>query len=205
GSAASLDDGTIAKGLKEALTVGAERATALASKEDGFLGNDLIRIPLPKPLRKVGRALREVGMGARADELETAMNRAAERASGEAKDVLWTAVKGMTLEDARGILQGGDTAATDYFRRKTEEGLRARFRPIVTEKMAEVGVARQYNELTAAYASIPFAPALKDVNLDDYVTGKALDGLYALLALEEKRIREDPAARATDLLKKVFK
>lgn len=192
-----------AAGVREALGVATDRAVALASKPGGFLDNSLIHIKPPKTLRKIGSALRAVGMGQQVDELEVSMNRAAERASQEAKPVFVDAIKGMTLQDALGIVRGGDTAATDYFRGATEEKLRARFRPIVAASLSRVGARNQYNAVVERYRALPLAEPTT-LDLDDYTTKKTLDGLFKLLAQEETKIRKDPAKRTTSLLKKVF-
>ena len=190
-------------GVREALTVATDRAVALASKPGGFLDNPLIHIKPPKTLRRIGKALRAIGMGAQVDELEVGMNRAAELASREAKPVFVDAIKGMTLADAASIVRGGETAATDYFRGATEQRLRARFQPIVASSLASVGVRKQYDALVARYRALPLAePA--NLDLDAYTTNKALDGLFALLAEEERKIRKDPAKRTTRLLRRVF-
>jgi len=198
-----LDEATVAAGLKDALRVGTERTANGVSVLDGFLGNALIRIALPEEFHDMAGALRTVGFGRQVDELEVAMNRAAERAAGEAKGVFWDAIKRMSIADAFAILRGDDDAATRYFRNATEDELRSRFGPIVHAKMEEVGLYRIYQELSGYYDRIPLVkkPA---VDLDAYVTDRALGGLFTVLALEEKRIREDPAARTTELLRRVF-
>jgi hypothetical protein len=198
-----LDDATIVSGLREALQVGTQRASASVSRTDGYFGNARIRIPLPQELESAAGTLRSVGLGGKVDEFELAMNRAAEAAAGEAVDVFWTAIKSMTIADARGILNGPDTAATAYFRRTTEAQLEARFAPIVNDKMTALGTVRVYDQLVAAYEALPLTtkPAFDP---RAYVTDRALDGLFAVLGDEEKRIRDDPAARTTELLRKVF-
>lgn len=198
-----LDEQTISAGLKEALRVATERTVESTSKLDGFLGNALIRILLPEQFETVAKTLRTVGLGAQVDELEVGMNRAAERAAGEATNVFLNAISQITLKDATSILNGGDNAVTDFFRSHTEESLHDRFKPIVTEKMSEVGLYNVYNGLTDYYNKIPLvtSPAL---DLDEYVTQHALDGLFTILGQEEKRIRTDPVARTTELLRRVF-
>lgn len=198
-----LDDATIVQGLQEALHVGTQRAAASTSRTDGFFANPRIRIPLPRELSTVAKTLRTAGFGSKVDEFELAMNRAAEQASGEAVDVFWNAIRRMTFADARGILQGDSTAATTFFRRTAGEELRARFRPVVVARMNELGYVRKYDELVDLYASLPLTtrPAFRP---EDYVTDRALDGLFTVLGDEEKRIREDPAARTTALLRRVF-
>ncbi len=200
----AVDEKTASSGLREALRVGAERAVKLTSKPDGFLGNPQIRIPLPGQVEKAAALLRPMGMGAQVDELEVSMNRAAERASKEALPVFTDAIKKMTIQDARGILGGDDTAATAYLRRTTGESLRARFRPIVDNAMNQVGTVKTYDQLVASISSVPFA-GKPNLDVRSYVTQKALDGLFFMVGEEEKRIRTDPAARATDLLKSVFR
>ncbi len=198
-----LDEKTVTAGLKEALRVGTERAVDNTSKLDGFLGNALIRIVIPEQFEDASEVLKSMGFGKQVDNFEIAMNRAAERASGEAIDIFWNAITRMTLADAFGILNGGETAATDFFRDRTEEELRSRFNPIVKQKMSDVGLYQLYNDLKDYYDKIPMttAPAL---NLDEYITEKTLNGLFVVLGQEEKRIREDPLARTTDLLRRVF-
>ncbi len=203
GAGGALDEGTVAAGLKEALHIGTDRSVITTSKEDGFFGNPLIRIPLPKEFETVASTLRGIGINKPVDEFELAMNRAAEMAAGEAKDVFWLAITEMTLSDAMGILNGGDRSATDYFYAHTSDRLRTKFRPIVTEKMQEVGVYNTYNELLDKYSRIPFV-SKPSIDLDGHITEKALGGLFDTLAGEEKKIREDPAARTTALLRKVF-
>ena len=192
-----------AAGVREALSVATDRAVALASKPGGFLDNPLIHIKPPKTVRKIGRALRAIGMGQQVDELEVGMNRAAERASQEAKPVFVDAIKGMSLQDALGIVRGSETAATDYFRGAPEERLRARFKPIVASSLAKVGARNQYNALVERYRALPLAEPTT-LDLDDYTTKKTLDGLFSLLADEERKIRRDPAKRTTSLLRRVF-
>lgn len=198
-----LDEPTVAAGLREALRVGTQRATDSTSRVDGFFGNALIRIAVPQQYRGVASTLRDLGLGSKVDEFELSMNRAAEAASGEAFAVFRTAIARMTIADAFAILGGGKTAATDYFREQTAAELKRRFQPIVSEKMEAVGVYRVYNDLTARYDQLPVEkpPA---VDLDEYITGRAVDGIFTVLAGEEQRIREDPVARTTALLRKVF-
>jgi hypothetical protein len=203
GSAGPSGEARIVEGLKQALEVGTERAVGRTSQPDGFLGNPNIRIPLPDSLATMAKGLRAVGLGGRVDELEVAMNRAAEEASAEAVDVFWQGIRQMSFADARAILASDDTAATAYFERTTREPLRVRFEPIVAERMRDVGLARLYGDLVARYATLPFTEK-PTLNLEGYVTSGALDGLFHVLGEEERRIREDPAARTTALLKEVF-
>ena len=199
-----LDEATVTAGLKEALRVGTERTTLSVGGVDGYLANALIRIAIPDDLRQVTDRMRQVGLGAYVDELEVGMNRAAEAAAGEARDVFWSAITSMTIADAFGILNGDDTAATEYFRERTAATLEARYRPIVRRKMETVGLARLYEDLLAAYDTIPLTSKPELEPLDRYVTDRALDGLFSVLATEERKIREDPAARTSELLRRVF-
>jgi hypothetical protein len=199
----ALDERTVAAGLKEALRIGTDRTVSSTARVDGFLANALIRIVLPDQLAPMGGMLRTVGLGSQVDALEVSMNRAAELAAGEAREIFVDAISRMTLTDAFNILNGGDSAATTYFRDRTEDTLRNRFRPVINQKMNEVGLYRLYGQLVAAYTAIPLATE-PPINLSDYVTEKSLDGLFAILAQEETRIRRDPAARTTELLRKVF-
>jgi len=193
------------RALKQALVLGARRAVGRASETDGFFGNPTIRIPLPESVEKVGESLRSLGMGQVVDEFELSLNRAAEEAAAEATPILVDAVKNVGFEDVLSILTGGDTAATDTLRAKTGERLAAVFKPIITKKMDEVGVTRSYERLMERGG--PLVMLLgggEEQDLPDYVTGKALDGLFALVAEEEAKIRKDPAARTTELLERIF-
>jgi hypothetical protein len=202
--ASPLSESTTASGLKDALRIATERAVESTSRTNGFLDNPKIRIPLPGKLEGVATALRGIGMGAQVDELETSMNHAAEKASAEATPVFVDAISQMTFKDASKILQGNDTAATQYFRKKTSEPLRTRFSPIVGDAMKDVGVTKLYDQLIGQYTkSVPFASAPK-LDLNGYVTDQTLAGLFTVVGEEEKKIRTNPAARATDLLKQVF-
>ena len=198
-----LDESTVAAGLKEALQVGTERGVTTTSTIDGFLGNALIRIGLPEEYHKAAGLLRTAGFGSYVDELEVSMNRAAEQASAQARGVFWDAIKRMTIADAFAILQGADNAATEYFRAQTEAELRSRFLPIVTTKMEEVGLYRAHNDLMEYAQRVPFIE-VPTVDMDAYVTDNALKGLFTVLAQEELKIREDPAARTSALLRRVF-
>jgi hypothetical protein len=199
---AGLSNDKIIAGLKEALRVSTGKAVALTGKPDGFLKNEAIKILLPPKLQSVGKGLRMLGMGARVDELEVGMNRAAEQATPEAKRIFIAAVQKMSFDDARKILTGGDTAATEYFRRASFEDLTAAFSPIVNRSMRRVGVVQQYNRVLE---SAPGGSALAgQFDLNKYVVGKTLDGLFLMLGNEEKKIRKDPMAQTTSLLKEVF-
>jgi hypothetical protein len=203
GGAGVLTNATIIDGLKEALSVGTGNAVGQTSRPGGFANNPLLRIPLPGQLNDVAKGLRAVGMGGLLDDLEAKMNAAAEQASSQAKPIFLNAITQMTFADAKTILQGSDTEATDYFRDKTGPSLRNVYSPIVSRVMDEVGVVRQYNAVLDRFAALPFT-SKPNLRLEDYVTEKALDGLFSVLASEEKKIRTDPAARVTALLQKVF-
>ncbi len=201
-STAGLTDEKIIAGLKEALRVSTGKAVALTGRPNGFLKNEAIKIVLPPKLQTVGKGMRMLGMGAQVDELEVGMNRAAEQATPEAKQIFIAAVRKMSFDDARKILTGGDTAATDYFKRSSSADLTTAFTPIVKRSMQRVGVVQQYNRVLA---SAPGGSALAgQFDLNQYVVGKTLDGLFLMLGEEEKKIRKDPAAQTTSLLKEVF-
>ena len=203
GGVDTLSRADINAGLKEALTRGADAAVAQLGQKDGFFGNDALRIPLPPSLQKAEKAMRMFGMGKQADELVLSMNRAAEAAVPQAKPLLVDAVKAMTLEDARGILTGGKTSATDFFRKKTEAKLTERFAPIVKANTDKVGLARQYNQYAGMAAQFNLIDS-KQANVEQYVTRQALDRLYTLIGEKEAAIRANPLQAGSDLLKKVF-
>lgn len=198
-----LSDDRITAGLKEALRISTGKAVASTGRPDGFLKNAAIKILLPPKLQTAGKTMRMLGMGAQVDALEVGMNRAAEQAAPQAKQIFLNALTRMTFNDARGIVTGGDTAATDYFKRQSTEELTTAFTPIVHQAMLKVGVVRQYNTLMQNPA-LSRLGSNENFNLDDYVVGKTLDGLFYELGQEEKRIRKDPAAQTTQLLKDVF-
>ncbi|GAB4370461.1 MAG: DUF4197 domain-containing protein [Deltaproteobacteria bacterium] len=200
---AGPSDSRIIEGLKEALTLGTDNAVTRVSAVDGYFADEAIRILMPDKVRKVADVLGKIGYRRQVDEFVLSMNRAAEKAAPRAKAIFVGAIREMTFEDARKILHGGDTAATDYFREKTGGKLYEAFEPVIASSMDEVGATRRYKDLMAKYASIPFVNA-ESMDLDRYVTNKALDGLFYMVGREERRIRTDPAARVTDLLKEVF-
>jgi hypothetical protein len=203
GNAGTIGDVRIGAALKEALQVGTENAVKLTGRPDGYFRNETIKILLPEQLQTLDRGLRAVGLGGQVDQLVLGMNRAAERAAPQAKPIFWNAIGAMTIDDARTILGGHDTAATDYFRTKTSDALGAAFRPIVEASMREVGVTRQYTELYRRAQAIPFLN-VEAYDLDRYVVTRALDGLFRVVGEEEKKIRTNPAARVTELLRDVF-
>ncbi|WP_292441112.1 DUF4197 domain-containing protein [Methylophaga sp.] len=200
----TLDSSTMVSGLKEALSIGSKRAIDTVSQTDGYLGNPRIRIPLPPQVEKVGNLLRQVGMSDLADEFQTSMNRAAEEAAPEASSIMVDAIRNMTIKDAKNILNGPDNAATQYFKEQTSSRLTELFRPSIEQSLDQVGSTHYYNQISDRIASVPVVGEELNVDLPDYVTQKALDGLFTMLAVEEKKIRENPAARTTELLKTVF-
>jgi len=202
-SLADLSNQDAVNGLKAALVQGADTAVSQLGTANGFLGNAKVKIPLPDSLRQAERVMRMVGMGAQADELVTSMNRAAEMAVTEAKPLLVDAVKKMSVQDAKGILTGGDDAATQYFRRTTSTALTQKFLPIVKQMTARVNLAQLYNQYAGQAAAFGVIDA-KDANIDDYVTRKALDGLFLVIAEQERAIRKDPVGSASTIVQKVF-
>ncbi len=200
---ASLSNADAVAGLKQALADGSVAAIAQLGKENGFLGNARVKIPLPPALQNVEAMLRFAGMGNQADELVTAMNHAAEAAVPEAKSLLSDAIKKMTVQDAKGILQGGDTSATDYFRRTTKSQLTQRFLPIVKKMTDRAGLATKYNAL--AGRATQFGLVSDDqATIESYVTSKALDGLYLMIAEQEKAFRQNPLGATSNIVRKVF-
>jgi hypothetical protein len=190
-------------GLKEALTRGSQAAVARLGVEDGFLKNPSVRIGLPPALRSAEAVIRSIGMGTQADDLVLRMNRAAEAAVPQARTLLTNAVRKMSVQDAKGILTGGDDAATQYFKRTTSEPLAKQFQPIVKKAMEKVRIAEKYNEIAASGARFGLVKD-EDAKLEDYVTRRALDGLFVAIAEEEKKIRKDPAGAASSIIRKVF-
>jgi hypothetical protein len=190
-------------GLKEALTQGAKVAVSSLSKENGFLGNDKVRIPLPESLQKADGLLRQFGMGSYSDDLITSMNRAAEAAVPEASNLLVGAVKKMTVEDAKSILTGGNDAATQYFRKNTEAALTGKFKPIVNKSMQKVNLAEKYDQFASKGAQFGLVDQ-RDAKLDDYITRKAMDGLFLMMAEQERVIRANPLQATGSLAQKVF-
>ncbi|MGV8933823.1 MAG: DUF4197 domain-containing protein [Gallionellaceae bacterium] len=204
--AASLQNLTnrdVVAGLKTALNKGTAQAVRNLGKMDGFFGNERVKIPLPETLQKVEHTLRNFGMGNYADELVLTMNRAAEAAVPEAKTLLVAAVKEMSVQDAKSILSGGETSATDYFRRKTSAKLAVKFLPIVQRATAKVGVAQKYKQLAGNATRYGLLDE-SESNLDGYITRKTLAGLFLMIADEEKEIRAHPFEQGSTLLKKVF-
>lgn len=190
-------------GLRAAISQGVDKAIGLLGAPNGFLGNPKYTIPLPSALEKADRALRMIGLSGDADELKAAMNHAAEMAVADARPVFKQAAQRMTVADAKGILTGGDTAATQYFRQATSAQLVTRFKPIVARATAKLKLGGLYDQYAGKAAQVGLISS-QDANLNDYVTAKALDGLFVAIAEEERAIRKDPMGQASSLLKKVF-
>jgi hypothetical protein len=202
-SLADLSNGEVVQGLKAALEQGAVAAVGLLGRPDGFLGNPKVRIPLPGFLKQAAQLLKMLGRGKQVEELEIAMNRAAEAAVPMAKDMLVRAARSMTVNDARGILTGGDTSVTDFFAAKTREPLGVKFLPVVTAATKKVGLAQKYNAMAGKAAGTGLVSA-QDANIEHYVTGKSLDALYVMIGQEERKIRANPAAAGSAVLRRVF-
>jgi len=200
---AGPDDSTIISGLKEALSIGTDNAVKNVSQVDGYFGDKVIKILMPEKIQKVADILKKVGYQKQVDDFVLSMNRAAEKAAPQAASIFVGAIKEMSIEDAKKILNGGDTAATEFFKSKTHDKIYGAFKPIISSSMDEVGVTRSYKEMIGKYESLPFMTA-ESIDLDHYVTTKAMDGLFYMVGEEEKKIRTNPAARVTDLLKTVF-
>jgi hypothetical protein len=198
-----LSESKIASGLKQALQVGSENAVKIVGKPNGYFGNPAIKIEMPKDLHLLESGVRELGFGPKIDEFILSMNRSAETAAPAARKIFIDAIFAMTFEDAKRILSGDNTAATQYFKEKTTGRLTDAFTPVVKRTMSENGVVKQYDSLTEQYKNIPFAKS-QSLDIDHYVVSKALDGLFYELGEQEKQIRTNPAARTTDLLKDVF-
>lgn len=202
-SLAQLSQQDATAGLKTALERGAQAAVALLGREGGFLNNERVRIPLPGYLDDAGQMLRRIGQGQRVDELVTAMNRAAEQAVPMGRDLLINAVKTMSVSDAKQILGGGEQSVTDFFAQKTRQPLGERFLPVVTQATQKVDLARKYNKVAERAARFGLIKT-QDAQLEGYVTGKTLDGLYTIIGEEERKIRQDPVGTGSAILKKVF-
>ena len=193
----------VAEGLKEALIQGISNGSDRASMVDGYFKNPEIKIPFPPDVKKVEEKLRQIGLGNEVDKFVMTLNRGAEDAAKEAKPIFVSAIKSMTISDAWGILKGQDDAATQYLKRTTSDQLKGKFKPVIRQSLDKVNATKYYGDIVNTYNKIPL---VEDVNpdLDDYATSMAIDGLFTLIAGEEKKIREDPVARTTALLKKVF-
>ena len=202
GTSPGLTNTEIVSGLKEALEVGARNSSTQLSALDGFFKNAAIKILLPEEAQKVEKALRDIGMGSLVDKAILSVNRAAEDAAKSAAPIFVDAITGMTIQDALGILQGGDFAATNYLKSKTTSPLTDAFRPVIDKSLQKVGATKYWSDVFTAYNR--FAVNKINPDLSAYVTGKALDGIFYQVGLEEQKIRKDPVARVSDILKKVF-
>ncbi len=191
-------------GLKEVLTVGLNNAVDLTGRLDGYFRNEAIKILMPPKLKPLVRGMQMIGMGKKIDEFVLSMNRAAEKAAPLAKPIFANAIKTINFDDARGLLTGGETAITDFFKKKTYDPLAVAFLPPVTESMGQVGATKQYNDLVGRFQKIPFASKIETVNIEEYVVGKGLDGLFYMVTQEEKQMRKNPAARVTSVLRDIF-
>ena len=196
--------GQTASALKQALEIGTKNTVAQTGVKNGFFANEAIKILVPEKLRPVEKGLRLVGQGPLIDNFVLSMNRAAEKAAPAAGSIFKDAILKMTFNDARQILSGGDTAATQFFKEHTSDQLRTAFMPPVESAMKESGVSQKYEDMLGGLSSLPFGGAPKSFDLNEYVVGKTLDGLFVVLGQEEKKIRTNPAAQVTPLLRKVF-
>lgn len=199
-----LSNNTITSGLKQALDIGARNAIDNVGQANGYLNNDLIRIPLPPALQKTSDLMRKIGLSAQVEQFEQSLNHAAEKAAPEATEIVINAIQNMSIEDSENILNGSDNAATEYFKTQTSTQLTALFKPTIESSLNEVGSTQYYNHLSQQVSAVPIIGKQVNVDLPDYVTQQALEGLFSVIALEEKKIRDNPAARTTELLKQVF-
>ena len=202
-AATTADTSTIDRGLREALSVATNRAVTSVGATDGYFGNQAIQILLPERFRLVGDTLSKLGYQKEVDAFVLSMNRAAEKAAPKAADHFISAIKEMSFDDAKGILNGSSTAATEYLQKKTSDRIHESFKPVIMESMNQVGVTRSYKEMMRPYEALPLMPK-QALDLDGYVTDKAVAGLFVMLGEEEKKIRANPAARTTELLRTVF-
>lgn len=196
-------DSMLISGFKEALSIGTEKAVQMVSKTDGFFGNQAIKILMPDKMKMVADALAKAGMQKQVDDFILSMNRAAEKAAPQAASIFGGAIKDMSFEDASKIFSGGDTSATEFFKGKTSPALFTAFKPVIASSMGEVGTTGLFNGIMSKYNTMPLVPKVT-IDIEEYVTNKAMDGLFTMVGQEEKKIRTDPAARTTDLLKSVF-
>lgn len=203
GAAKPLTSGEVADGLKEALVNGISKGADLTSQLDGFYKNPEIKIPFPPDVKKVEDRLRQIGLGNKVDEFVMTLNRGAEDAAKEAKPIFINAIRQMSIDDAFGILRGQPDAATQFLKRTTSSPLREKFKPVIQNSLNKVSATKYYADLVNTYNKIPLVEKVNP-NLDDYATDLAMAGLFTMIAKEEKYIRENPVARTTDLLKRVF-
>jgi hypothetical protein len=198
-----LSENDAADGIREALVKGTGESVKLVSNVDGYFGNPEIKIPFPKEAKEIESKLRAIGLGKKVDEVVLSLNRAAEDAGNEAKPIFIAAIKGMSINDAINIVRGENDAATKYLNRTTSPQLKVKFQPVIKKSLDKVEATKQWEELVKTYNKIPFVKKMNP-NLPEYVTGKAIDGLFIMVAKEELKIRKDPMARTSEILKKVF-
>jgi hypothetical protein len=203
GSGQPLTTTEVAEGLKEALIVGISKGSDIVSQVDGYFKNPEIKIPFPPDVKKVETRIRQIGLGDEVDKFIMTLNRGAEDAAKEAKPIFITAIKSMTIQDAWGILKGEENAATQYLQRTTSSQLKEKFKPVIHNSLEKVNATKYYGDIVGTYNKIPLVEKVNP-DLDDYATDKAIEGLFIMIAKEEKKIREDPVARTSALLKKVF-
>ncbi|HMV10311.1 MAG TPA: DUF4197 domain-containing protein [Cyclobacteriaceae bacterium] len=203
GSEKPLTTAEVAEGLKEALVKGISTGSDLVSVTDGYFKNPEIKVPFPPDVKKVEDAVRKIGLGSQVDKFVMTLNRGAEDAAKEAKPIFIAAIKSMTIQDAWAILRGEENAATEYLKRTTSAQLKEKFKPVIQNSLNKVSATKYYGEIVSRYNQIPLVEKVNP-NLDDYATDKAIEGLFVMIAKEEKNIRQDPVARTTDLLKRVF-
>lgn len=203
GTGQPLTTAEVVEGLKEALIVGISKGSDIVSQLDGYFKNPEIKIPFPPDVKKVETRLRQIGLGEEVDKFIVTLNRGAEDAAKEAKPIFITAIKSMTIQDAWGILKGEENAATQYLQRTTSAQLKEKFKPVIHNSLEKVNATRYYSDIVGTYNKIPLVEKVNP-DLDDYATDKAIEGLFTMIAKEEKKIREDPVARTSALLKKVF-
>jgi hypothetical protein len=203
GGSSGLTTAEVADGLKEALVKGISTGSDLVSQMDGYYKNPQIKIPFPPDVKKVEDKLRQIGLGSEVDKFVMTLNHGAEDAAKEAKPIFISAIRAMTIEDAWGILKGSDDAATQFLKRTTSTQLKDKFKPVIQKSLEKVNATRYYNQLVTKYNQLPLVQKVNP-DLDDYATEKAMEGLFLMIAKEEKNIRENPVARTTELLKKVF-
>lgn len=203
-SSHSLNNSTLIAGLKEALDIGAQQAISQVGQSGGYLNNDLIRIPMPPQFQQVSGLMKKIGLSSQVEQFEQSLNRAAEQAAPQAMDIMATAIRNMSIDDATAIFNGPDDAATTYFKTQTSDQLTQLFKPTIDASLQQTGSTRYYNQISDQVAAVPIVGEHINVDLADYVTQQALDGLFAMIALEEQKIRANPAARTTELLKQVF-
>lgn len=203
GGAQPLSTAEVADGLKEALIKGISTGSDLVSQLDGYFKNPEIKIPFPPDVKKVEDKLRQIGLGSEVDKFVMQLNRGAEDAAKEAKPIFITAIRSMTIQDAWGILRGENDAATQYLKRTTSDQLKAKFKPVIQNSLQKVNATKYYSDIVTRYNQLPLVQKVNP-DLDDYATDRAIEGLFLMIAKEEKNIRENPIARTTELLKKVF-